>query len=159
MRLLAALLVGFAATVLAAPSHADERSYDIVIYGGTSGGIAAAIQAKRMGKSVVLIEPTDRLVGLTTGGLGQTDIGNKAAIGGIAREFYQAVRKYYEDPAAWKWQTRQEYRDSGQTRTRAGEDAMWTFEPSAALKIYQGWLRESRIDVVLGVRLDRQAGV
>jgi 2-polyprenyl-6-methoxyphenol hydroxylase-like FAD-dependent oxidoreductase len=73
----------------AAPLSAQERTYDIVIYGGTSSGIAAAVQAVRMGKSVVVIEPTDRVGGLTTGGLGQTDIGNKAAIGGIAREFYQ----------------------------------------------------------------------
>ncbi len=138
---------------------ADEKSYDIVIYGGTSSGVAAAVQATRMGKSVVLIEPTHRVGGLTTGGLGQTDIGNKAAIGGIARDFYRAVRKHYEDPAAWKWQTRQEYQDGGQTRTARGEDAMWTFEPSVALTIYQDWIRECEIPVVYGERLDRQSGV
>lgn len=76
-----------------------------------------------MGKSVVLIEPTRRLGGLTSGGLGQTDIGNKAAIGGIAREFYRAVRRYYDDPAAWKWQTRAQYADSGQTRTASARRA------------------------------------
>jgi len=138
---------------------ADEKSYDIVIYGGTSSGVAAAVQATRMGESVVLIEPTHRVGGLTTGGLGQTDIGNKAAIGGIARDFYRAVRKHYEDPAAWKWQTRQEYQDGGQTRTARGEDAMWTFEPSVALTIYQDWIRECEIPVVYGERLDRQSGV
>ena len=165
------LLVILAASVLSAPtgmnitavavgSHsAAETSYDVVIYGGTSGGVAAAVQARRMGKSVVLIEPTRRLGGLTTGGLGQTDIGNKAAIGGIAREFYQAVRKHYDDPAAWKWQTRAEYADSGQTRTASGEDAMWTFEPSAALKIFNDWVRENRLEVVYGERLDRKSGV
>lgn len=133
--------------------------YDLVIYGGTSAGMAAAVQAKRMGKSVVVIEPTRRLGGLTSGGLGQTDIGNKAAIGGIALEFYQAVRRYYEQPSAWKWQKRQEYRDDGQTRTAAGEAAMWTFEPSAALKIFNDWVAESRIEVVYGERLNREAGV
>lgn len=136
-----------------------EATYDVVVYGGTSSGVAAAVQAQRMGKSVVLIEPTRRLGGLTTGGLGQTDIGNKAAIGGVAREFYQAVRKHYEDPSAWKWQTRQEYADSGQTRTAAGEDAMWTFEPSAALKIFENWIRSNQIEVVYNERLDREAGV
>ena len=55
--------------------------YDIVIYGGTSAGISSAIQSSRLGKKVVLIEPTNRIGGLTTGGLGQTDIGNKQAIG------------------------------------------------------------------------------
>lgn len=138
---------------------AADAQYDIVIYGGTSAGVAAAVQARRMGKSVVLIEPTRRLGGLTSGGLGQTDIGNKAAIGGIAREFYQAVRKHYDDPAAWKWQTPQQYADSGQTRTAAGEDAMWTFEPSAALKIYNDWVRQNGIAVVYGERLDRKSGV
>ena len=77
-------------------SSAQERDeFDIVIYGGTSAGIAAAIQGSRMGKSVVLIEPSNRIGGLTTGGLGQTDIGNKQAIGGISREFYQNIKKYY----------------------------------------------------------------
>ena len=65
---------------------ADDTVHDVVIYGGTSAGIAAAVQVKRMGGSAVVIEPGTRIGGLTTGGLGQTDIGNKAAIGGIARE-------------------------------------------------------------------------
>src|SRR5437868_1746752 len=107
---------------------ADEaKTYDVVIYGGTSSGVAAAVQVRRMGKSVVVIEPTHRLGGLSSGGLGQTDIGSKAAIGGIAREFYQRVKKHYEDPKAWKWQKPQEHRDEGQSRTDAGEDAKWTF--------------------------------
>ena len=76
-------------------------NYDVVIYGGTSAGIASAIQSSRMGKSVVLIEPSNRLGGLTTGGLGQTDIGNKHIVGGISREFYQNIRKYYNEPQNW----------------------------------------------------------
>ena len=63
----------------------EVKNYDVVIYGGTSSGIAAAIQVSRMGRSVLLIEPTKRIGGLTTGGLGQTDIGNKQAIGGISQ--------------------------------------------------------------------------
>ncbi len=144
------------------PGRLGEPSpvaYDIVVYGGTSGGIAAAVQAKRMGKSVVVIEPTDRVGGLTTGGLGQTDIGNKAAVGGISREFYQAVRAYYENPDVWKWQTKAQYRSEGQSKTAAGEDAMWTFEPHAALKIYQDWIQQNDITVVYGERLDRTSGV
>ncbi len=136
-----------------------QNQYDIVIYGGTSAGISAAIQSSRMGKSVVLIESTQRIGGLTTGGLGQTDIGNKQAIGGISREFYQNIKKYYDDPANWKWQTNKEYRDGGQTRTSVGEDAMWTFEPSAALKVYKKMIDAENITLVYGERLNRKNGV
>lgn len=137
----------------------QNKKYDVVIYGGTSAGIASAIQASRMGKSVVIIEPTDRLGGLTTGGLGQTDIGNKHVIGGISREFYQNIRKHYSDTKNWKWQDRNEYLDDGQTRTEKGEDAMWTFEPSAALKVYHQMLSGKKIDIVYRERLNRESGV
>ena len=137
----------------------QNKKYDVVIYGGTSAGIASAIQASRMGKSVVIIEPTDRLGGLTTGGLGQTDIGNKHVIGGISREFYQNIRKHYGDTKNWKWQDRSEYLDDGQTRTEKGEDAMWTFEPSAALKVYHQMLSGKKIDIVYRERLNRESGV
>lgn len=145
----------------AVPNDAKSqiREYDIVIYGGTSAGVAAAIQSSRMGKSVVLIEPSSRIGGLTTGGLGQTDIGNKQVIGGISREFYQGIKTYYNEPANWKWQTRQEYRDGGQTRTAEGEDAMWTFEPSAALKVYETMMSPENITLVYNQRLNRENGV
>ena len=94
-------------------AHGAETVHDIVVYGGTSAGVVAAVQAREMGKSVVLIEPSHRLGGLTSGGLGQTDIGNKAAIGGLARQFYQAIREHYSSPTAWTWQRREEYMDGG----------------------------------------------
>ena len=132
----------------------------MVIYGGTSAGVSAAIQASRMGKTVILIEPTNRIGGLTTGGLGQTDIGNKQAIGGISREFYQNIKKYYQQPENWKWQKSNEYKDGGQTRTDSKEDAMWTFEPSAALKILHQMLEpEKNITLVYKQRLNRKNGV
>lgn len=140
-------------------SRTSQPDYDVVVYGGSSGGIAAAIQCARMGKSVVLIEPSRRLGGLTTGGLGQTDIGNKSAIGGISREFYQNIRRYYDDSSNWRWQRWEEYRDGGQTRTEAGEETMWTFEPSAALKVFEDMIAEAGIEVVLGERLNRNGGV
>ncbi|MCP5516489.1 MAG: FAD-dependent oxidoreductase [Verrucomicrobiales bacterium] len=154
-RILLPLLAG----LTLATAHAAAPVYDVVVYGGTSGGVAAAVQARRMGRTVLLIEPSRRLGGLTSGGLGQTDIGNKAAIGGLARRFYRAVREHYEDPAAWKWQTAAEYRDGGQTRTAAGEDAMWTFEPGVALKIYEDWVRTHQVEVAYEERLDRSGGV
>ncbi|MFZ1457074.1 MAG: FAD-dependent oxidoreductase, partial [Saprospiraceae bacterium] len=137
-----------------------SQNYDIVIYGGNSSGVAAAIQASRMGKKVVLLEPTNRIGGLTTGGLGQTDIGNKQAIGGISREFYQNVKKYYQNQANWKFQKKENYKDGGQTKSDINEDAMWTFEPSAALKILKGMIAEERnITLEYGQRLDRVNGV
>lgn len=135
------------------------KSYDLVVYGGTSAGIASAIQSSRMGKSVVLVEPGKRLGGLTTGGLGQTDIGNKHVVGGISREFYQNIGKYYQIPENWKWQERSDYVDEGQTRTEKDEDAMWTFEPSAALKVYHQMLSHEKVDIVYGERLNRESGV
>jgi hypothetical protein len=138
------------------PCRADSQiTYDLVIYGGTSAGIAAAVQAKRMGASVVVIEPTSRIGGLTTGGLGQTDIGNKAAIGGISREFYQRIRRHYQEEANWKWENSSAYRSGGQSRTDKNEDTMWTFEPSAALLIMRDLVKEHDIQVVLNARLDR----
>jgi hypothetical protein len=136
------------------------QSYDIVVYGGTSTGISSAIQSSRMGKKVILIEPTNRIGGLTTGGLGQTDIGNKQAIGGLSREFYQLVKAYYQKPENWIWQKRETYKDGGQTTSSANEDAMWTFEPSAALKIFKEMLsKESNITLVYNQRLNRKSGV
>jgi hypothetical protein len=133
-----------------------DKEYDIVIYGGTSAGISAAIQSSRMGKTVVLIEPSYRIGGLTTGGLGATDIGNKQVIGGISREFYQNIKKYYEKPGNWKWQNPEE---NFQIRDMEGEDAMWTFEPSAALKVFQEMLAKEKVDVVYRQRLNRKSGV
>jgi hypothetical protein len=138
---------------------AQSRKYDLVIYGGTSAGVAAAIEASRTGKSVVLIEPTGRIGGLTTGGLGQTDIGKKEAVGGIAREFYQNIRLYYNNPANWKWQKPSEYKDGGQTRTEQREQTMWTFEPSAALSVFQEMLSKEKVILVYHQRLNRETGV
>ena len=141
------------------PEKSLNQTYDIVIYGGTSACIAAAIQASRLGKSVVVIEPSNRIGGLTTGGLGQTDIGNKQAIGGISREFYQNIRLYYENPANWKWQKKEKYRDGGQTKTAENEEAMWTFEPSAALEVYHNMLKDENVIIKYNQRLDRSDGV
>lgn len=148
------LLAAFAAS-----AQAQGDFHDVVIYGGTSGGIAAAIQTRRMGKTVVLIEPTKHLGGLTTGGLGATDIGNKGAIGGISREFYQRVRKHYSDPANWKFGKQPAGYESGRGSEKAVEDAMWTFEPSVAEKIFADMLAEAKVVVVLGERLDLKKGV
>src|SRR5215468_9919346 len=91
--------------LLFATSSAGNQSasqYDIVIYGGTAAAVTAAAQAKRMGKTVIIVSPDKHLGGLSSGGLGFTDTGNKAVIGGLAREFYHRVWRRYERPAVWK---------------------------------------------------------
>jgi hypothetical protein len=152
---LAALLAALALPG-ARPARAAERAYDIVVYGGTSAGISAAVQAARMGRSVVLIEPGKHLGGMTASGLGATDIGNKAAIGGISREFYRRIKKHYDDDASWAYEMRADFQGGGHNPT---EDAAWTFEPHVAERVYQDLLREHRVPVVLGRRLDLSKGV
>ena len=126
--------------------------YDVCVYGGTSAGVAAAVQTARMGKSVVVIEPSKHIGGLTSGGLGWTDSGEKGAVGGISREFYQRVKKHYDDPAAWTLEKREGYKFY-----REKDDAMWTFEPHVAEKILRAMLDEHKVKVVEGERLDRSA--
>ncbi|MCX6889544.1 MAG: FAD-dependent oxidoreductase [Verrucomicrobia bacterium] len=152
MRLLLLALLGLFAALPA---------QDIVIYGGTSGGITAAIQAAREGRTAVLIEPTKFLGGLTTGGLGATDIGNKKAIGGISREFYTAIAKYYADDAKWVHQTREEYFSKRPHGNAADEGTMWTFEPHVATAVYDRMLKAAgdKVTVVYGERLDLKKGV
>jgi hypothetical protein len=139
-----------------ATANDKEETYDIVIYGGTSGGVAAAVQASRMGKSVVLIEPSKHIGGLTSGGLGATDIGNKGAIGGIAREFYQRIKKYYDDESAWKYEKAADYRSR---RQGAGEDTQWTFEPHVAEKVFREMLKEAKVEILTGERLQPKRGL
>jgi hypothetical protein len=111
-------------------------------------------------KKVLLIEPGRRIGGLTTGGLGQTDIGNKQAIGGISREFYQNIKSHYQKQVNWIWQKRESYRDGGQTTSDSMEDAMWTFEPSAALRVFKEMIRkEKNITLIYSQRLNRKSGV
>jgi hypothetical protein len=136
--------------------RAEPREFDVVVYGGTAGGVAAAVQAARMGKSVLLIEPGKHLGGLTSGGLGATDIGNKAAIGGLAREFYRRVRKHYADDANWTWEKRADFKGHGH---EPNGDAGWTFEPHVAEKILDDWVKQHKVSVVRGQRLDLKAGV
>ena len=134
----------------------DSQVYDVVVYGGTAAGVATAVQVRRMGGTVVIIEPSNRLGGLTTGGLGQTDIGNKAAIGGISREFYQRIKQYYQDEGNWKFQSPDKYRSGGQSKASNQEETMWTFEPSAALDVLNDFVQENKIPVVYEERIDRQ---
>lgn len=153
--ILAAEVVRSVATHLP-PRAASATDADVVVYGGTSGGVAAAVAAARRGHRVVLIEPGRHVGGLTSGGLGATDIGKKNAIGGISREFYQRVKKHYANPAAWKYGRQEDFR-SHQHDPHA--DVMFYFEPHVAERIYEEMLREAHVDVVCGERLDLEGGV
>jgi acetyl esterase/lipase len=158
--------LGFLAAAQAsdAPSTADPPTggtYDIVVYGGTSAGVIAAVQAKKMGKSAVIVCPDNHLGGLTSGGLGWTDTGNKAVIGGLAREFYHRVWKHYQSADAWRWQPREEYGNRGQgTPAIDGQQrTMWIFEPHVAEQVYEDFVAEYNIPVHRDRWLDRQQGV
>lgn len=142
-----------AAFLALVPGSASAAGYDVVIYGGNASGAAAAIQTARMGKSVILIEPSQHIGGLTSGGLGWTDSGNKAVIGGISREFYQLVKKHYDNPASWKFQKPEQNK---QYHPKA--DAMWTFEPKVAEAVLRDMLTTHKVQFVLGERLDRTSG-
>jgi hypothetical protein len=134
---------------------------DIVIYGATSAGVMAAVQAKRMGKTVVIVGPDRHLGGLSSGGLGFTDTGNKAVIGGLAREFYHRIWTHYQSPDAWKWQRREDYGNRGQgTPAIDGEQrTMWIFEPHVAERVFEEFVKQSGITVHRNEWLDRDKGV
>ena len=113
---------------------ATER-YDVVVYGGTSSGVVAAVKVARLGRPVVLVEPGRHVGGLSSGGLGATDIGNKQAIGGMAREFYRRVGRAY------------------------GQDEAWMFEPHVAERVFTDMLHEAGVPVVFGERLELGHGL
>ncbi|MBL9146708.1 MAG: FAD-dependent oxidoreductase [Verrucomicrobiaceae bacterium] len=135
--------------------------HDVVIYGGTCAAVTAAVQAKKMGKSVIIVSPDKHLGGLSSGGLGFTDTGNKATIGGLAREFYHRIYLHYQKPESWKQQKQSEYGNKGQgTPAMDGENrTMWIFEPHAAEQVFEDFIKEHGIEVVRDEWLDRAKGV
>lgn len=150
-----------AAGVFSACGTGPAPDFDLVIYGGTSAAIAAAVQARRMGKSVAVVSPPTRLGGLTSGGLGWTDSGRKEVIGGLARDFYHRVWQHYQKPEAWRWQKREDYGNRGQgTPAIDGENrTQWIFEPGVAAQVFEDWVAEHEVRVDRNERLDRDGGV
>ncbi|MEX6686538.1 FAD-dependent oxidoreductase [Danxiaibacter flavus] len=124
--LLLCLILIFATQRLIAQSI---EKVDVCIYGGTSAGVIAAYTARKLHKTVLLIEPGNRLGGLTTGGLGYTDIGNKYAITGLARDYYRRIGKHY------------------------GRFEQWIFEPKVALQIFQQYIDDAQLNIRLQHRL------
>jgi hypothetical protein len=137
------------------------RTADVIIYGGTSAAISAAVQVTRMGKSVLIVCPDRHLGGLTSSGLGFTDTGDKSVIGGLAREFYQRLYNYYQKQETWTWQKQKDYGNVGQgTPALDGENkTMWIFEPHIAERVFEDFVKENEITVYRDEWLDRETGV
>jgi hypothetical protein len=142
-------------------SLSSAAEHDVVIYGGTCAAVTSAVQIKKMGKSVIIVSPDKHLGGLSSGGLGFTDTGNKAVIGGLARDFYHRIYLHYQKPESWKQQKQSEYGNKGQgTPAMDGENrTMWIFEPHAAEQVFEDYIQEFGIEVVRDEWLDRAKGV
>jgi len=142
-------------------SSTDTFKADIIVYGGTSSAVTTAVQVARMGKSVIIVSPDKHLGGLSSSGLGFTDTGNKAVIGGLAREFYQLIYQHYQDPGSWKWQEPSEYGNKGQGNPAIdGENrTMWIFEPHAAEEAFEKLISKDNITVHREELLDRENGI
>ena len=155
MVVLLCLQVGFQ------PVLGETYKRDVVVYGGTSAAISAAVQVKKMGKSVVVVSPDARLGGLSSSGLGWTDSGRKEAIGGIARDFYHRVWRHYQSVESWKWQDMEDYGNRGQGTPAIDGDrrTMWIFEPHVAEQIFESWVKEHEVEVYRNEWLDREKGV
>jgi NADPH-dependent 2,4-dienoyl-CoA reductase/sulfur reductase-like enzyme len=115
---------------------AADPVVDIVVYGATAGGLVASIPARSMGASVIVVEASDHVGGMTTGGLSSSDVGNAESIRGLAGDFYARVGRVY-----------------------GARDRVFHFEPHVAAKVFRKWLAERGIDVVTGEPLDLEKGV
>lgn len=114
---------------------ASEKSYDVVVYGATASGAAAAVAAARQGLRVVLVDPGHHVGGMVSGGLSHTDTGEKAVIGGISREFFERVGKKY------------------------GAAIEWDFEPRVAEQVFDAMLREAHVTTIFDHALREENGV
>lgn len=109
----------------------EPLQVDICVYGGSAAGVVAALAARRRGRSVALLVNGLHLGGLTTGGLGATDFGDKHAIGGISRQFYRELGRHY------------------------GCEERWYFEPHVAARVIADWLKDAGIEPRYQAWLDR----
>src|ERR1700681_479839 len=131
-------LIPWIAFAAALPCHAQK--FDVVVYGGTAGGVIAAVSAAREGLKVALLEPGKHLGGMVSGGLSWTDFGRKEIIGGYALEFYWRTGKHYE-------------------MSRYGQEIAWMHEPHVAEDIFRQMLRDAHVTELLNHRLREKSGV
>ena len=109
--------------------------FDVVVYGGTAGGVLTAVAAAREGLNVALVEPGLHMGGMVSGGLGWTDYGRKEMIGGYSLEFFERVGAKYGRPIEWH------------------------FEPHVAEVVFNDLLKESGVHVMVQNRLRESSGV
>jgi hypothetical protein len=121
-------------------SHAATRNFDVIVYGGTAGGVVAAVSAAREGLNTALLEPGHHVGGMVSGGLGWTDYGKKEVIGGYALEFYLRVGQHYQ-------------------LGRYGQEIGWVHEPHVAEDIFREMLHEAGVQLFEGSRLKEKGGV
>lgn len=127
------IAIFFGLTLPGCKSNSNLKTYkvDICIYGTTSAGVIAAYAARKCGKTVLLAGPAKMIGGMTTGGLGKTDAGKKNSITGLSRQFYRDVGERY------------------------GKADSWNFEPHVALEVYQEYMKESGVKVLLMKQLEK----
>jgi len=147
--------------LLQACGNSATYKADVIIYGGTSAAVTAAVEVMQTGKKVIIVSPDIHLGGLSSGGLGYTDTGNKATIGGLSREFYHRVWLHYNDSNSWKWERHEEYGNKGQgTPAMDGENrTMWIFEPHVAEKVFEDFISEYNIPIYRDEWLNRESGI
>ena len=136
------------------PVSAAFIEADLCLYGGTSAGVIAAVQAAGMGKRVVLVEAGQHLGGMSVEGLGGTDIDNQPfrnspAVGGLALEFYRRVNAHYGRAERFE----------AMLVAGGKETSLWRFEPHVAEAIWEAWVKGAGITVLRGHRLKETAGV
>lgn len=155
MKKLILLAAIFVSRIIPALSQSYEA--DVIVYGGTCAAVTAAVQVVKSGKTVLVVSPDKHLGGLSSGGLGFTDTGNKSVIGGLAREFYHRVYQHYDTPEGWQWQKKEEYGNKGQGTVAmdGAERTMWIFEPHVAEKVFEDFVKENNIKIYRDEWLDR----
>jgi hypothetical protein len=161
--LLITLLAGFILLYIRCSNESKSSVFkaDVIVYGGTSAAVTAAVQVHRMGLSVIVVSPDRHLGGMSSSGLGFTDTGNKEVIGGIAREFYQLLYQHYQKPESWRWQKQSEYGNVGQGNPALdGENrTMWIFEPHVAEAAFETMVNQNSLTVHRDEWLDRNSGL
>jgi hypothetical protein len=129
------LVAGLLLALVQGGGVASDPPYDVVVYGGTAGGVITAVAAAREGLKVALVSPDRHLGGMVSGGLGWTDYGRKEVIGGYSLEFFERIGKKY------------------------GRDIEWHFEPHVAEAVFNDLVKEAGVAVFAGQRLRGKGGV
>ncbi|KAK5688049.1 hypothetical protein LTS10_000027 [Elasticomyces elasticus] len=126
-----------------------ELSYDLVVYGSTSGAVAVAITAARLGRTVALVSPQQHIGGIQINGLGATDIDNQAefqnstTLGGISLEFHERISRHYG----------RSKRLAQVVEGRLKDPEVWRFESKVAEEVISQWLSEYPSIAIIKSRL------